>query len=176
MVALLAAGCGSGSPNTRIGYRVPSPAMEPSYSLGQRIVVDPRAYAAKMPSVGDVIVFHPPQGAVDPNGSRCGVTQSTGELCPLPTRQESRDSFLKRIVAGPGDRISLLDGRVARNGQPQQEPFIRPCSAGEQCTFTRTITVPAGYWFVLGDNRGQSDDSRFWGPVPTAWIVGKVVG
>ena len=81
-------------------------------------------------------------------------------------------NFIKRVVAGPGDTLSIQDGHVILNGKPQEEKFIRPCDSGEECTFPVPITIPPGHWFMMGDNRGESDDSRFWGPVPTAWIIG----
>ena len=54
-------------------------------------------------------------------------------------------NFIKRVVAGPGDRISIVNGRVIRNGKRQKEPFIRPCQGGDACNFPVTITIPAGY-------------------------------
>jgi signal peptidase I len=81
-------------------------------------------------------------------------------------------NFIKRVVAGPGDTLAIRDGRVILNGRPQKEPFIRPCSAGQDCNFPRPIRVPPAHWFMMGDNRGLSDDSRFWGPVPKDWVVG----
>jgi signal peptidase I len=53
---------------------------------------------------------------------------------------------------------------------------IKPCSAEDECEFPAAVRLPADDYFMMGDNRGSSDDSRFWGPVPQAWIVGKVVG
>jgi signal peptidase I len=100
---------------------------------------------------------------------------SPDQLCPQSTPEDATDVlFAKRIVAGPGDTIAIRRGHVILNGKLQAEPFARRCSGGG-CTFTRPIKIAAGYWFVLGDNRGVSDDSRFWGPVPTAWIVAKVL-
>ena len=58
------------------------------------------------------------------------------------------------------------------NGRLQKEPFIAPCGGGEGCDFRKTITIPADHYFMMGDNRGSSDDSRFWGPVPRKWIIG----
>jgi len=153
-------------------YRIPSESMEPTLAVGQRVLVNRIGNDFEDPKVGEIMVFHPPQGAVDQTGSKCGVPQPSGELCPLPTQQEAGVNFIKRVVAGPGDRLSLVNGHVIRNGTLQKESFIRPCNGGEQCTFNRTITVPPGYWFMMGDNRGQSDDSRFWGPVPKKWIIG----
>lgn len=54
----------------------------------------------------------------------------------------------------------------------ESDPYIRSCGPAPECSFPDPIKIPAGYWFMMGDNRGASDDSRFWGPVPTAWIVG----
>jgi signal peptidase I len=61
---------------------------------------------------------------------------------------------------------------VILNGKRQKEPFIRNCAAGSDCNFPTPITIPPDHWFMMGDNRGESDDSRFWGPVPKKWIIG----
>ncbi len=76
-------------------------------------------------------------------------------------------------MAGPGDKLRIDDGHVVLNGKPQKEPFAEPCGGGEGCDFPTEITIPAGHYFMMGDNRGSSDDSRFWGPVPEKWIIGK---
>jgi len=156
-------------------YRIPSPSMEPTLNVGQRVLVNRLGNDFNDPHVGEIVVFHPPHGADDGQGI-CGdphTGQSTPQPCDLPTQQESSQNFIKRVVAGPGDSISIRDGHVVRNGKLQTEPFIRPCVTGDQnCSFPRPIMIPAGEWFMMGDNRGQSDDSRFWGPVPKKWIIG----
>ncbi len=81
-------------------------------------------------------------------------------------------NFIKRVVAGPGDTIAVKGGHVIRNGKLQKEPFTAPCDGGSGCDLPTAITVPPGHWFMMGDNRGQSDDSRFWGPIPKKWIIG----
>jgi signal peptidase I len=123
------------------------------------------------PEVGEVVVFHPPKGAVG-NGPMCGAPHPTGEPCPRPGTEKASENFIKRVVAGPGDRITIRDGHVVRNGRMAKEDFIRPCGGGPDCNFPRAITIPPGHWFMMGDNRGSSDDSRFWGPVPKKWIIG----
>lgn len=84
--------------------------------------------------------------------------------------------FIKRVVGLPGDRIAMVAGQVLRNGQKETEPYTVQCAGAPSCEFPSAVTIPAGNYFVLGDNRPDSDDSRFWGPVPQADILGVVVG
>ncbi len=153
-------------------YQIPSQSMEPTLDVGQRVLVNRFLYHLTDPSVGDIVVFHPPAGA--DNGTECGVPHPSAEPCPKPTPQESSQNFIKRIVAGPGDTLSVHNGHPVVNGvEKTDEPFIRPCGSGSSCNLPKEITVPPGDYFMMGDNRGESDDSRFWGPVPRSWIIGK---
>jgi signal peptidase I len=154
-------------------YRIPSESMVPTLEIGQRVLVNRIGARFGGPSIGDITVFHPPSGS---ETNQCGAPQSDGQPCSRPTSERSEVNFIKRVVAGPGDRIAIDDGHVVLNGKRQNEPFARfeGCSSGD-CDFPRTITVPPGYYFMMGDNRGASDDSRFWGPVPRKWIIGGAV-
>ena len=96
-----------------------------------------------------------------------------GQVCDKPTADKADVNYIKRVVAGPGDRLAIEDGHVILNGKRQEESFAEPCGGGEGCTFPTEVTVPAGHYFMMGDNRGSSDDSRFWGPVPEEWIIGE---
>lgn len=160
-------------------YRVPAGSMEPTYRIGTMV----RAKLGAPPSVGSVVVFHPPEGA---EASECGDPHHPPlQACPTSKAQEDTAiTFIKRIVAGPGDSLYIKEGAVYRQAAGTEgyvkasEPYIKPCSPAVDivCNLTTPITVPAGQWFLLGDNRGESDDSRFWGPVPTAWVLGVVTG
>jgi signal peptidase I len=99
-------------------------------------------------------------------------SQPQAAPCAYPDKDRASDNFIKRVVAGPGDTLSIVDGHAIVNGKRQADPFIRPCTAGEPCDFRRTITIPPDHWFMMGDNRGESEDSRFWGPIPKKWIIG----
>ena len=153
-------------------YRIPSESMVPTLEIGQRVLVNRIGERFTDPKVGDVIVFHPPAGAERAN--MCGSGEPPpGQVCTRPTRQRADVNFIKRVVAGPGDRLSIRDGRVILNGRPQRESFAEPCGGGDGCTYPRTVTIPPDHYFMMGDNRGSSDDSRFWGPVPNDWVIGK---
>ncbi|MBS1878410.1 MAG: signal peptidase I [Actinobacteria bacterium] len=160
-------------------YQIPSESMEPTLDVGQRVLVNRFIYDLHEPHVGDIVVFHPPVGA-DGGGAECGAKVNgqepvnIGEPCPKPTAEESTQNFIKRIVAGPGDTLSVKDGHPVVNGvEKTDEPYITPCGNGSACDLPKTITIPPGMYFMMGDNRGASDDSRFWGPVPKEWIIGE---
>jgi signal peptidase I len=96
------------------------------------------------------------------------------KACPDARSQQSDTNFIKRIVAGPGDTLSIRDGHPVVNGVEAEEDFIRPCrNSGNRCNLSEPITIPPDHYFMMGDNRGSSDDSRFWGPVPRDWIIGE---
>jgi signal peptidase I len=103
-----------------------------------------------------------------------------GAACDAAIPREDRLTVVARVVAGPGDEIYVLDGDVYRKRYGSSEfvrerdSYIRACGSRPECNFPDPITVSSGQWFLMGDNRGESNDSRFWGPVPTAWIVGPV--
>ena len=151
-------------------YRIPSESMVPTLTVGQRVLVNRIGNNFGDPAIGDVTVFHPPAGAE--NGKECGVQHEPEQPCPRPTRDRADVNFIKRIVAGPGDKIRIENGRVVRNGKRQSEPFVEACGGGDGCDMPIAITIPDDHYFMMGDNRGASDDSRFWGPVPRDWIIG----
>jgi signal peptidase I len=160
-----------------VSYRVPSQSMEPTLDVGQVVTADNTAFRTRPPALGEIVVLHPPAGA-DAEPAVCGdPDEGTGhaEPCGLPTARESAQTFLKRIVGRPGDRIAIVNGLVIRNGVSEGSAHTTPCGSDpEICSFPTAIVVPAGEYYVLGDNRGVSDDSRFWGPVKRAWIIGLV--
>jgi signal peptidase I len=158
-------------------YQIPSRSMEPTLEVGQRVLVNRVLYHVQDPDIGDVVVFHPPKGA--DRGNQCGVQLKGdepvdhGQACREPTSKRSDTNFIKRIVAGPGDELQVENGHPVVNGQVAEEDFIRPCGGGTDCNLDKQITIPPDHYFMMGDNRGSSDDSRYWGPVPRDWIIGQ---
>jgi signal peptidase I len=157
-------------------YRVPSVSMEPTLKSGAIVAV-----RGGVAGLGDIVIFHPPEGALQREcGPRPHTVKPGGEACSQPVPEEARVSFIKRIVAGPGEEIYVAEGHVYHRRGAQgsfvreQDPYIKACEGQPECNFPKPITVPAGDWFLMGDNRGQSDDSRFYGPVPSSWITGVV--
>jgi signal peptidase I len=150
-------------------YRIPSESMEPTLDVGQRVLVSRFNYHFSGPDRLDVVVFHPPKGA---SSNTCGLQKPEDQACSKPTPQSDSVNFIKRIVAVPGDTLSIQDGHAIVNGKREKDNFTQPCAPGT-CNFPRPIKIPPGHFFMMGDNRGASDDSRFWGPVPQKWIIGQ---
>ena len=159
-------------------YRIPSESMEPTLRVGDRVLVNRFSHRlGSEPKVGQIVVFHPPSGA-DTSPPTCGEPSQGGGTatpCSRPTRTASSQTFVKRVVAVGGDRIAIQDGHVVRNGELAKEPFAAGCGEALDCDLPRAIRIADGYVFVMGDNRGRSEDSRFWGPVPISWVIGQAV-
>ena len=151
-------------------YRIPSASMVPTLQVHQRVLVDRITMHFSDPGRGDIVVFKPPLGA---DSDQCGAPHRPDQACPRPTPQKSSTNFIKRVVGLPGEHLKVINGRAWINGKPLKEPYIRPDPSCEICDLPREITIPPGYFFMMGDNRGESDDSRTWGPVPKKWIIGK---
>jgi signal peptidase I len=131
-------------------YTVVQSSMEPSFYQGYCIMVSKVAYHSTGPQRGDVIVFHPPPAAGD----------------------ESSVPFIKRVIGLPGDTVEVRGGTVSINGTPIDEPYILQ-EAPRFNTDYGPAVVPDGEYFVLGDHRNDSNDSRNGWFVPRANIVGK---
>lgn len=129
-------------------FYIPSGSMEETLQVGDRVLVNKLSYQFGDIDRGDIVVFHKPENA--------------GE--------SEVDDFIKRVIALPGETIRTLDGIVYIDDRPLSEPYLEP---GVVTTSLEPVTVPDGYVFVMGDNRGSSRDSRFFGPVPTDSIVGE---
>ncbi len=160
-------------------FRIPSPSMVPTLEVGQRVLVNRLGPHFGDPSRGDVVVFKPPKGA---DTQQCGIPSepTDGRSCEQATPGESKNNFIKRVVGLPGDWLYVQDNHAfigkSESGPfvQQKEPFIAkgtPCD--ELCNLRKPIHISAGHFFMMGDNRGESDDSRDWGPVPKKSIVGR---
>jgi signal peptidase I len=127
-------------------FRIPSGSMAPTLEAGDQVLVDKRAYRGREPRRGDLAVFHAPRG---------------GEI------------LLKRVVAVGGDTVGLEDGVLVVDGRRPREPYVADPDAIDSVYFG-PVRVRPGTVFVLGDNRGNSEDSRDFGAVPTSRLIGRV--
>ena len=157
-------------------YRIPSGSMEPTLNIGQRILVDRIGMHFGSPQVGNIVVFHPPANyniCADPDQGQLENGGFAAQPCDVAQKHASSVTFVKRVVGLPGDHLQIINGHVIRNGKREPDSYTIPCDGAPACNFPKTIVVPRGDYYMMGDNRPDSDDSRFWGPVPRAWLIGK---
>lgn len=151
-------------------FRIPSESMLPTLEVNQRVLVDRVSFRFTDPDRGDVVVFNPPRGA---DLNTCGANHDPDrQACSEPTAERSDTNFIKRVVGVPGDRLSVRRGNVYINGEVQEEDYARIDRDCLICNLPEEITIPDDHYFMMGDNRGASADSREWGPVPKDWIIG----
>ncbi len=129
---------------------IPSDSMVPTLLTGDRLVVEKISYRLQSPTFGDIVVFEPP-----------------AELRRRGYQQDQ--AFIKRIIGQPGQVINISEGKVYLNGTPLSEKYI----AEPPNQPFPPVKVPPGQFFVMGDNRNNSNDSRYWGFVPQENIIGR---
>jgi signal peptidase I len=148
-----------------------SAAMEPTIGAHQRVLFNRTGIGGL--TVGDIVAFRAPQ---DARRRLCGPAAHTirpgGAACVTSERRHKRTLYIRRIVAQPGDLVAIVNGHVIRNGVREADPYTQPCGTLPQCNFPIPIKIPRGTWFLLGDNRRESEDSRFFGAIPRSWIIG----
>jgi len=156
-------------------YEIPSGSMLPTLHINQRVLVNRIGTHFSSPHIGDIIVFHPPatETCADPRQGQNQDGQQSASACDVAQSKPSTQTYIKRVVGLPGDHLSIRDGHVYRDGVREKDSFTEPCDDASECNFPATIVVPRGDYYMMGDNRPDSLDSRFWGPVPKAWIIGK---
>lgn len=154
---------------------IPSASMHPTLIEGDRIFVERYSRFYENPKRGDIIVFYPPfeDIKVDPISI---FSRLTGFFC--------KDiAYIKRVIGVPGDKLEVKpdtagDYKVFINDKPLDEPYILddedyiPCN---EEMFCGPMRIPADNYFVMGDNRGNSQDSRFWGLMPRERFIGRAV-
>ena len=140
-------------------FYIPSGSMLPTLQIGDRIVVDKLSYRLHGVHRGDIVVFRRP-----------------------PLEHADYSDLVKRVIGLPGDTISSADGRVYHRragrwpspGCPRPVPTTAPSPLPRRFSLNHPYTVPAGEYFVMGDNRTDSEDSRYFGPIPANLMVGKM--
>jgi signal peptidase I len=156
-------------------YEIPSASMEPTLKIGQRILVDRIGDDFSAPKLGQIWVFHPPASETCADGSEgvASTERPEPQACDVVGAHESGQTYVKRVVGLPGDRLSIRRGSVYRNGVRERSGDDAPCPGGGECWFPTAFIVPEGDYYMMGDNRSDSLDSRFWGPVPRSWMIGE---
>ena len=129
---------------------IPSDSMIPTLQIGDRLVVEKISYRLHLPEFGDIIVFDPP-----PQLQNLGYSKD--------------QAFIKRIIGKPGQMIEIKSGKVFVDNRPLQESYI----AAPPNYKMSPVQVPENSYFVMGDNRNNSNDSHIWGFLPREFVLGR---
>jgi signal peptidase I len=151
-------------------FYIPSGSMENTLEVNDRVLVNKLAYRIGDIQRGDVIVFDDPRGGFG-QAEESVVDSALRNLFESIGLAAPRSEFIKRVIGLPGEVVEGRDGVVFVNGVPLYEPYLK--DPGEPISTFGPIDVPADALFVMGDNRSESQDSRFFGPIPTEDVVGK---
>lgn len=140
---------------------IPTGSMLPTLHTGDRLIIEKVSYRFHPPKLGDIVVFLPPERL-----QRQGYQKD--------------QAFIKRVIGEPGKEVKIEDGKVYLNNEVLEENYIaeapeRPYPDVKNPQFCQQQVVPPNEFFVLGDNRNDSRDSRYWCFVPKENIIGRAV-
>ena len=127
------------------GFCVSGDCMQPHLYTGERVLANKLAYSLGTPRRGEIVIFNYPK--------------------------DLKEIYVKRVIGLPGEMVAIQNGAVSINGRLLPEPYKAFVAHGDMAP----RAVPAGQYFVMGDNRDVSDDSRYWGDLPRTDIIGKAV-
>lgn len=156
---------------------IPSASMHPTLLEGDRLFVERFSRFYRTPERGDILVFYPPSEELN-NSFGSVFSRLTGFFC--------KDiAYIKRVIGLPGDKINIKttkDGNtyVYINGKRLNEPYVNDVTderyqCNSETEYCEEAVVPQNSFFMMGDNRGNSQDSRYWGYLPKERIIGKAV-
>ncbi len=153
---------------------IPSASMHPTLLEGDRVVVERVTRFYQTPNRGDILVFYPPMTKLESTPLKV-FARLTGFFC-------HDDAFIKRVIGLPGDKVEIKKAKddgaftVYINGVALDEPYIKSKYDYTDCSqemYCGPMIVPNDQYFMMGDNRGNSEDSRYWGFLPKERIIGR---
>jgi signal peptidase I len=128
-------------------FYIPSLSMDPTLKINDRVLVNKLSYDLHDVNRGDIVVFESP-----------------------PNETSEEKDLIKRVIGLPGETVEAHDGRIFIDGQALDEPYLEP---HVQTGTVDPVTIPADHYWVMGDNRGNSRDSRYFGAIPESLIIGR---
>ena len=156
---------------------IPSGSMHPTLLEGDRVFVERYSRFYKTPNRGDIVVFYPPFETIENTPIKV-FSRLTGFFC--------KDiAYIKRVIGLPGEKFEIKQDESGKstvyiNGKPLNEPYIQSAYEFSSCNDRRVqycgpLVIPDKHYMMLGDNRGNSEDSRYWGFLPEDRIIGRAV-
>ncbi len=149
---------------------IPSSSMESTLQIGDNLIIEKVSYRFTEPKRGDIVVFYPPHHDLDPT--------LWGKFTRMIGFFSRDEAYIKRIVGEPGDKVEVVpDEGVYINGELIEEPYKKEVFNGicRELMFCGPMIIPEDKYYMLGDNRNDSTDSRYWGLLPEERIVGRAV-
>ena len=149
-------------------YKVEGPSMEPTLNQDEYLIVNKLVYLRfDPPEVFDALPFY--DGGTAQADRYVFHPPVRGEVVVFRSPRDQERDFVKRVIGLPGETVEIVNGTVYVNGLELDEPYLDR----KDNTTMAPVEVEEGTVFVLGDNRGSSNDSRSWGPVPTENLIGR---
>ena len=152
-------------------YYIPSSSMEPQLHIGDRVIVSKLSYELHDPHRGDIIVFPSPEDH-STDDSPLPIRVIRGIFEGVGLAKPEKEILIKRVIGLPGEIVEAHDGHVYINGRQLIEPYL---PKGVQTEPFGPTAVPAGSLWVMGDNRGNSRDSRFIGAIKETDVIGRAI-
>ena len=150
-------------------FKIPTGSMKPNLLVGDHLIVNKFIFAPTASVLERALL---PMRPIE-----------RGDIIVFKYPEEPERDFIKRVIGLPGDTLELQNQTVSINGQPLTEPYAHylfpPAAEGQMEGDLRRkygpVTVPAGHYFMMGDNRDDSQDSRFWGFLPQSYVKGRAL-